>query len=172
MTRLIMPGRVGFQMGNACCFPGTNQTESSGFMFRMWRWDADSDHARGDARERVPGLSRWAVGCGDRSGPSGLHLSDSWRGWPSDSRDGNGRTTHRMFARWAFTLHIPPWGASSQDLAAGVGLRTENCAGTTDAGDPAGVETIGPILLTPDGKTCVYGYQRTLSDLYLVEGLQ
>jgi predicted Ser/Thr protein kinase len=38
--------------------------------------------------------------------------------------------------------------------------------------DPAGVETIGPILLTPDGKTCVYGYHRTLSDLYLVEGLK
>ncbi len=38
--------------------------------------------------------------------------------------------------------------------------------------DPAGVETIGPILITPDGKTCVYGYHRTLSDLYLVEGLK
>jgi dipeptidyl aminopeptidase/acylaminoacyl peptidase len=38
--------------------------------------------------------------------------------------------------------------------------------------DLAGVETIGPIMLTPDGKTCVYGYHRTLSDLYLVEGQQ
>lgn len=38
--------------------------------------------------------------------------------------------------------------------------------------DPAGVETIGPILLTPDAKTCVFGYQRALSDLYLVEGLK
>jgi serine/threonine protein kinase/Tol biopolymer transport system component len=38
--------------------------------------------------------------------------------------------------------------------------------------DPAGVEHIGPILLTPDGKTCVYGYHRTLSDLYFVEGLK
>jgi serine/threonine protein kinase/Tol biopolymer transport system component len=38
--------------------------------------------------------------------------------------------------------------------------------------DPAGVETIGPILLTADGKRCVYGYHRTLSDLYLVEGLK
>jgi serine/threonine protein kinase len=38
--------------------------------------------------------------------------------------------------------------------------------------DPAGVETIGPILFTPDAKTCVYGYHRTLSDLYLVEGLK
>ncbi len=38
--------------------------------------------------------------------------------------------------------------------------------------DPAGVETIGPILMTPDAKTCIYGYQRTLSDLYLVDGLR
>jgi Tol biopolymer transport system component len=38
--------------------------------------------------------------------------------------------------------------------------------------DPAGIETIGPILITPDGKTYAYGYHRTLSDLYLVEGLR
>jgi len=38
--------------------------------------------------------------------------------------------------------------------------------------DPAGIETIGPILITPDGKTYVYGYHRTLSDLYLVEGMK
>ena len=37
--------------------------------------------------------------------------------------------------------------------------------------DPAGVETIGPILMTPDAKTCVFGYHRMLADLYLVEGL-
>jgi Tol biopolymer transport system component/tRNA A-37 threonylcarbamoyl transferase component Bud32 len=38
--------------------------------------------------------------------------------------------------------------------------------------DPAGVQTIGPILLTRDLKTCVYGYHRTLADLYLVEDLR
>jgi eukaryotic-like serine/threonine-protein kinase len=38
--------------------------------------------------------------------------------------------------------------------------------------DPAGVESLGPILLTPDAKACVYGYHRILSDLYLVEGLK
>jgi len=38
--------------------------------------------------------------------------------------------------------------------------------------DPAGVERIGPIRMTPDGKTYVYGYHRTLADLYLVEGLK
>jgi len=38
--------------------------------------------------------------------------------------------------------------------------------------DPAGVETIGPILMTADAKTCVFGYHRMLADLYLVEGLK
>jgi eukaryotic-like serine/threonine-protein kinase len=38
--------------------------------------------------------------------------------------------------------------------------------------DPAGVEYVGPILPTPEGKAYVYGYRRLLSDLYLVEGLK
>ena len=38
--------------------------------------------------------------------------------------------------------------------------------------DPTGVSTIGPILMTPDGKTYIYGFHRTLGDLYLVEGLK
>ncbi len=38
--------------------------------------------------------------------------------------------------------------------------------------DPAGVENIGPVLMTADTRTCVYGYHRMLADLYLVEGLK
>ena len=38
--------------------------------------------------------------------------------------------------------------------------------------DSAGVSRIGPILITPDGKSYLYGYHRILSDLYLVEGLK
>ncbi len=38
--------------------------------------------------------------------------------------------------------------------------------------DPVGVNIIFPILVTPDGKSYVYGYRRILSDLYLVEGLK
>lgn len=38
--------------------------------------------------------------------------------------------------------------------------------------DPAGVLTIGPIFPTPDGKSYVYSYRRTLEDLYLAEGLR
>ncbi len=38
--------------------------------------------------------------------------------------------------------------------------------------DPAGVNIISPVLVTPDGKSYVYGLRRILSDLYLVEGLK
>jgi len=38
--------------------------------------------------------------------------------------------------------------------------------------DPAGVEYVGPILPTPDGRAYVYGYRRMLSDLYVVDGLK
>ena len=38
--------------------------------------------------------------------------------------------------------------------------------------DAAGIDTIRGITITPDGKAYVFGYIRTLSDLYLVEGLK
>jgi Tol biopolymer transport system component/predicted Ser/Thr protein kinase len=38
--------------------------------------------------------------------------------------------------------------------------------------DAAGIDTIRGITITPDAKAYVYGYIRTLSDLYLVEGLK
>jgi Tol biopolymer transport system component/predicted Ser/Thr protein kinase len=38
--------------------------------------------------------------------------------------------------------------------------------------DLTGISTIGPIMMTPDGKTYAYGFHRTLGDLYLVEGLK
>ena len=36
--------------------------------------------------------------------------------------------------------------------------------------DAAGIDTIRGVELSSDGKSYVYGYVRTLSDLYLVEG--
>ncbi len=38
--------------------------------------------------------------------------------------------------------------------------------------DPAGIEFIGPILMTPDASSYVYTYQRRSSDLYVAEGLR
>ncbi len=37
--------------------------------------------------------------------------------------------------------------------------------------DAAGVTDLGPILITPNGKSYAYEYGRTLSDLYSVDGL-
>jgi hypothetical protein len=38
--------------------------------------------------------------------------------------------------------------------------------------DAAGIDNISRVLMSADGKAYVYGYIRTLSDLYLVEGLK
>jgi hypothetical protein len=38
--------------------------------------------------------------------------------------------------------------------------------------DAGGVYLIGPVVLTPDGKTCIYNYRRILSTLSLVENLK
>jgi hypothetical protein len=38
--------------------------------------------------------------------------------------------------------------------------------------DAAGIDTIRGITITPDARAYVYGYIRTLSDLYVVEGLK
>jgi len=39
-------------------------------------------------------------------------------------------------------------------------------------GDGAGIQDIAPVIPTPDGSSYVYGYSRTLSDMYVVEGLK
>jgi hypothetical protein len=38
--------------------------------------------------------------------------------------------------------------------------------------DRAGVLGLGPVQITPDGKTYVFGFTRRLSDLHVVEGLR
>jgi Tol biopolymer transport system component len=38
--------------------------------------------------------------------------------------------------------------------------------------DGAGIQDIAPIIPTPSGEAYVYGYSRTLSDMYVVEGLK
>jgi dipeptidyl aminopeptidase/acylaminoacyl peptidase len=38
--------------------------------------------------------------------------------------------------------------------------------------DPAGVQGVGPVWITPDGRTVVYSYRRILTDLLLAEGLR
>ena len=39
-------------------------------------------------------------------------------------------------------------------------------------GDPTGITSIGPSAISADGKTILFGYSHTLSDLYIAEGLK
>jgi Tol biopolymer transport system component len=39
-------------------------------------------------------------------------------------------------------------------------------------GDPTGIRSIGPASISADGKTILFGYSHTLSDLYVAEGLR
>jgi dipeptidyl aminopeptidase/acylaminoacyl peptidase len=76
------------------------------------------------------------------------------------------------------------WTADSRSLYIGriaMPARVEICEVSTGARrlwkeivppDPAGVLAVGPILITPDGKSYVYSYRRTLDDLFLVTGLK
>ncbi|MEP6995629.1 MAG: protein kinase [Acidobacteriota bacterium] len=61
-----------------------------------------------------------------------------------------------------------PAGIFRIDLTAG----SRELVRQLDPLDPAGVFSIDPIRMTPDGKSYVYSYRRLLSDLYLVEGLK
>jgi hypothetical protein len=38
--------------------------------------------------------------------------------------------------------------------------------------DGAGIVDVAPVIPTPNGQAYVYGYSRTLSDMYVVEGLK
>lgn len=38
--------------------------------------------------------------------------------------------------------------------------------------DPAGVQAVAPVCITPDGRSIVYSYRRILTDLLLAEGLK
>ncbi len=48
---------------------------------------------------------------------------------------------------------------------------TRTIVSTAMPPDAAGLINVGPLLVTPDGKTIVYSYSRLLSDLYLVSGM-
>jgi hypothetical protein len=50
--------------------------------------------------------------------------------------------------------------------------RTRQLFKEVDPPDRSGILGLGPVHVTPDGKTYVYGFTRRLSDLYTVEGLK
>jgi len=99
----------------------------------------------------------YPVDGGDPRPIRGFPLGDTPVGWTADGRTlfvyRAGDLPARVFRLDPATGQKQPW----KDLM------------PTDA---AGITDLGPILITPDAKTYVYEYGRTLSDLYLVEGVK
>jgi Tol biopolymer transport system component len=87
----------------------------------------------------------------------GLQRQDQLDGWSEDGRS--------IFVHNRAGL---PCIVSRVDLATGKRTTWKQIA----PADAAGVDSAGNIYLTPDAKSFVYSYVRTLSDLYVVEGLK
>jgi eukaryotic-like serine/threonine-protein kinase len=113
---------------------------------------------------------KWVVGSGpdgsyyvfpvDRGEPRrlpGLNPGDRVDGWSDDGRS--------IFVHNFTGL---PATISRVDLATGNRTIWRQMTPT----DPAGVDGIQGVAITPDAKSFVYSYRRRLSDLYLVEGLK
>ena len=87
----------------------------------------------------------------------GLSAEDVWVNWSSDERSAyiyEDKKTHAEIYRL--------------DLSTGKRQLVTTLAPT----DPAGMVGIVPVRITPDGKSYAYSYNRSLSDLYLVEGVK
>ena len=87
----------------------------------------------------------------------GLQPNDGLDGWSGDGRS--------IFVHNRAGL---PCIVNSVDIATGKRTLWRQIA----PADAAGVDSAGGIYLTPDAKSFVYSYVRTLSDLYVVEGLK
>ena len=88
---------------------------------------------------------------------AGLEQDETIGGWTGDSA-----------ALYVYRRRDVPGKLYRLDLA--TGKRT--LAREVMPGDGAGIVDIAPIFETPDASFYVYGFQRTLSDLYLVDGLK
>jgi hypothetical protein len=83
--------------------------------------------------------------------------------------------------RSLYVLRASPWSdqpaeiyqlveARIDKLDTVTGLRTP--WKTVKPADPVGLEAINRVFVTPDGAGYCYGYLRTLSDLFVIEGVK
>lgn len=113
--------------------------------------------------------SRWQLGgrirrciffpsqVASRSRPRGVEPGEFPTAWSSDGRSLFVMTRGQIPAQ-VFRVDV------------GTGQRT--FWRSFEPADSAGIDTIRGVLVSADNKSYVYGYSRTLSDLYLVQGLK
>jgi serine/threonine protein kinase len=88
---------------------------------------------------------------------AGLAPNDIWINWSGDGRAAYLYQDERTHAQ-VFRL----------DLLTG----KRQLVTVLGPADPAGLTTIGPVKTTADGKSYAYSYDRSLSDLYIAEGVK
>ena len=101
--------------------------------------------------------SVFPVGGGEPKAIAGLGPQDRLSGFTGDGR-----------ALWIHNIAGLPGVVSQLDLATGKRKLWKQI----QPADAAGVDNVANFIFTPDGKSYVYSETRTLSDLYLVEGLK
>ena len=88
---------------------------------------------------------------------AGLDQDETIGGWAGDGA-----------ALYVYNRRNIPGRLFRLDLATG----TRTLAREVMPADGAGIVDIAPIYETPNASSYVYGFSRTLSDLYLVDGLK
>ncbi len=94
---------------------------------------------------------------GERRLVPGIEAGELPTGWSADGQE-------------LFVLHRGEVPARVSRVDITTGKRT--LWRTLEPSDSAGIDTIGRVMLSQDTKSYVYSYVRTLSDLYMVEGLK
>jgi hypothetical protein len=156
--------------GRGIVFVGSEE----GRLPRLYVQDVDGDEPRAISPEGV-------VGTGLPS-PDGRFVpgsADGWKLFPVDGGD-----PRPMPALTSDDIPLQ-WSGDGQSLyvrrGRGLPAQTERVNLATGdrepwktlmPSDPLGVRSIPTILITPDGRSYCYDYQRTRSELYTVEGLK
>jgi dipeptidyl aminopeptidase/acylaminoacyl peptidase len=99
----------------------------------------------------------YAVEGGEPEAIPGLAADETPTGWTNDGR-----------YLYVFRRRDIPVRVSKLDVSTGKREPWKDLA----PADGAGIIDIAPVIPTPDGSSYVYGYSRTLSDMYVVEGLK
>ena len=100
---------------------------------------------------------RYPIGGGDGEAVTAAKPGEVPTAWSADGR-----------FLYVFRFGEVPASVVQIDLASGQRKPWKQL----EPADSAGIDTIRGIHITPDARAYVYGYIRTLSDLYLVEGLK
>jgi eukaryotic-like serine/threonine-protein kinase len=99
----------------------------------------------------------YPVGGGEAKAAKGVEPEDTWVNWSADGRSAYVYQDDKTYAQ-IFRV----------DLSTGIRQPFTKL----ELADIAGLVGILPVRITPDGKSYAYSYNRSLSDLYLVEGVK